>query len=331
MLSLFARRLLGAIPVLLALVLVVFLLQKIAPLDPVTALVGRNAPPDVYEAARHTLGLDQPIYQQFWNYVTQAVQGNLGESTVTRTQVSDDIAKFLPVTLELIVMATLMMIVLGFFLGLATAQRWPGSGILRFVMIAGSSVPVFLTGLFGILLFYRWLHILPVSGQTSYQDAPTGPTGFLAIDSLVAGRPDVFFDDLKHLVLPALCVAITPSVQLGRVLRSSLEQALRADSTRTARAKGLGEKRILFKHVLRNSLGPSLALMGLNIAGMAAAAIIVEVIFSRPGIGLFVSQAITAGDFNAIAGVTLVIGVLYVVVNLIADLLQAVADPRVAA
>jgi peptide/nickel transport system permease protein len=330
MLTVLSRRLLGAIPVLAVLVIVVFTLQKVAPVDPVTALVGAKASPAVYAAARHKLGLDQPLPVQFWRYLIHAVRGDLGQSTVTRTPVASDIVNFLPVTLELVFAALIFATIIGFFLGLATAQGWRGSGVLRLVMVSGASVPVFLACLLAMLIFYRWLHLLPITGQTSYYDAPTGPTRFLLIDSLLAGRPDVFLDDLDHLVLPALCLALTPAVAVGRVLRSSLEATLRADHTRTARAKGLGEKRILIMHALRNSLGPVLALLGLQIAVLVGNCILVEFIFARPGIGLFLSQAIDEGDFNSIAGVTLVVGLLYVVTNIVVDALQSVADPRIA-
>jgi ABC-type dipeptide/oligopeptide/nickel transport system permease component len=330
MLSVLGRRFLGAVPVLLVLVLVVFVLQKIAPVDPVAALVGAKAPPDVYAAARHQLGLDQPLPLQFWHYLERAVRGDLGQSTVTRTSIMGDIGKFLPVTLELVFAAMVLIVIIGFFLGLATAQGWRGSGVLRIVMISGASVPVFLASLLGMLIFYRWLNVLPVTGQTSYYDAPTGPTHFLLVDSLLAGRPKVFWDDINHLLLPAFCLAIMPAVSVGRVLRSSLEGTLRADYTRTARAKGLGEKRVLIKHALRNSLGPVLALCGLQLAAMVGSSIVLELIFARPGIGLYVSQAIDKGDFNTIAGTTLVIGLLYVAANILVDVAQAAADPRVA-
>lgn len=330
MLVTLGRRFLGAIPVLLALVAVVFTLQKIAPVDPVAALVGEKAPPEVYEAAREKLGLNDPVPIQFLNYIGKAVQGDLGMSSVTRTPVVDNIVEFLPVTLELVFVATILIALIGFFLGLATAQGWRGSGVLRVVMISGASVPVFLACLLAMLIFYRWLGILPITGQTSAYDAPTGPTHFLLIDSLLAGWPALFFDALKHLILPALCIAITPAVAVGRVLRSSLEGTLRADYTRTARAKGLGEKQILIKHALRNSVGPVFALLGLQLAAMIGNSIVVEMIFARPGVGLFIAQAISKGDFNAIAGVTLVIGALYVMANIIVDAMQAAADPRVA-
>lgn len=330
MLAVLPLRLLGAVPVLLVLILAVFTLQQVAPVDPVAALVGAKASPEVYEAARQQLGLDQPLPVQFWHYLTNAVQGDLGQSTVTRTPVVTDLATFLPVTLELLLLALIFTVIIGFFFGLATAQGWRGSGVLRLVMVSGASVPVFLACLLGMLVFYRFLNILPITGQTSYVDAPTGPTHSLLIDSVLAGRPEIFFDDLYHLVLPAFCLALTPAAAVGRVLRSSLEATLRADHTRTARAKGLGEKRILIMHALRNSLGPVFALMGLQLAVMVGNCILVELIFARPGIGLYISRAIDKADFNAIAGVTLVVGVLYVVTNIVVDVLQSVADPRVA-
>lgn len=330
MLTVLPRRLLGAIPVLLVLVVAVFTLQQVAPVDPVAALVGAKASPEVYAAARHQLGYDQPLPMQFLHYLTNAVQGDLGQSSLTRTPVISDIANFLPVTLELLFVAMILTVLIGFFLGLATAQGWRGSGVLRVVMISGASVPVFLACLLGMMVFYRYLNILPVTGTTAYYDAPTGPTHFLLIDSILAGRPEIFFDDLYHLILPAFCLAVTPAVAVGRVLRSSLETTMHGDHIRTVRAKGLGEKRILFMHTARNSLGPVLALMGLQIAVMIGNCILVELIFARPGIGLYIARAIDKADFNAIAGVTLVVGVLYVVTNIVVDALQSVADPRVA-
>jgi ABC-type dipeptide/oligopeptide/nickel transport system permease component len=330
MLTVLPRRLLGAIPVLLVLVIAVFTLQQVAPVDPVAALVGAKASPEVYAAARQQLGYDKPLPMQFVHYLVNALQGDLGQSSLTRTPVVSDIATFLPVTLELLFVAMVFAVLIGFLLGLATAQGWRGSGVLRVVMISGASVPVFLACLLGMLVFYRYLDVLPVTGTTTYYDAPTGPTHFLLIDSLLAGRPEVFFDDLYHLILPAFCLALTPAVAVGRVLRSSLETTMHSDHIRTVRAKGMGEKRILFMHTARNSLGPVLALMGLQIAVMIGNCILVELIFARPGIGLYIARAIEKADFNAIAGVTLVAGVLYVVTNIVVDALQSVADPRVA-
>ena len=212
---------------------------------------------------------------------------------------------------------------------MATAQGWRGAGVLRLVMICGASVPVFLAGLVGLMLLYRRLGWLPATGRTGVADAPTGPTGLLTLDGLLHGRLDVTIDALQHLAMPAFCLAIRPAVSVGRVLRSSLQHTLRSDFVRTARAKGLGEKRILVTHALRNSSGPVMALWGLEFASLFGATIVVETIFAFPGVGLYISQAIAKGDFNTIAAITIVLGLLYVLANTVVDLVQALLDPRI--
>jgi peptide/nickel transport system permease protein len=329
MLKVLGLRLLGAIPVLLALALAVFILQQVAPVDPAVALVGEKAPREVLERAREELGLNDPIPVQYVNYVGDLVQGDLGESSVTRRPVRTDLTTFLPATMELVLVTFAMIIVFGTFLGVATAQGWRGSGILRLVMVGGSSVPVFLAALLGMILFYRQLGWLPATGRTSIIDAPEGPTNLMMVDGLLRGRLDVVWDTWRHLVLPAGCMALGPAVTVGRVLRSSLTHTLRSDYVRTARAKGLRERRVLAKHALRNSVGPALALGGVTLASLFGTTILVEVIFAYPGVGLYISQAIGKGDFNTIAGVTVVLGVLYVFLNTVVDLLQAAADPRI--
>jgi len=331
MLKVFSRRLLGAFPVLLVLALVVFILQQVAPIDPAVALVGEKAPPEVLERAREELGLNDPVPTQYARYVGNLATGDLGDSTVTRRPVTTDLGEFLPATLELVVFTFTLILAFGIFLGMATAQGWRGSGVLRVVMVCGSSVPVFLLALLGMLLFYRHLGWLPATGRTSIRDAPDGPTHLITVDGLLAGRLDVVVDGIKHLILPGACMAIGPAVSIGRVLRSSLTQTLRSDFVRTARAKGLGEKRILLKHAMRNSAGPVLALGGLQLAWLFGATIVIESIFAFPGLGLYTSQAIEKGDFNTIAGITMVLGLLYVVANILVDLAQSATDPRIRA
>ncbi len=197
-------------------------------------------------------------------------------------------------------------------------------------MVAGASAPPFLLALVGILLFYRRLGWLPATGRSGFRDAPDGPTGLLMIDSLVNGRFDVFTDALKHLVLPGLSIAILPAVSIGRVLRSSLVTTLRTDHVRTARAKGLKERTVLLRHALRNSAGPALSMGGLQVGLMFAGVVVIEQIFAWPGIGLYTVQSIPRSDFPAIAGVTLVLGAAYVIVNALVDVFQAAADPRMA-
>lgn len=322
-------RLLGAIPVLLGLALVVFVLQQVAPVDPAVAVVGEKAPAEVLERAREEMGLNDPLPVQYIRYVGNIATGDFGESSVTRRPVRTDLSTFLPATMELVLATFVMTLVLGLFLGMATAQGWRGSNVVRWLMVCGSSIPVFLTALIGILFFYRRLGWLPATGRTSIRDAPDGPTHFLVIDGVLAGRFDVVVDTVKHLILPAACMAISPAVAIGRVLRSSLQQTLRSDYIRTARAKALGEKQILFKHAMRNSVGPVLALAGLQLASLFGASIVVELIFAYPGIGLYTSQAIGKGDFTTVAGITMVLGLVYVLANTMVDLLQAAADPRI--
>lgn len=184
--------------------------------------------------------------------------------------------------------------------------------------------------LLGILLFFNKLHWLPATGDTSYSNAPTGPTGILVIDTLVHGQLTMFADALRHLILPGLCVALGPAVSIGRVLRTSLVTNLRSDFVRTARAKGLSERVVLFRHSVRNSLNAALSMTGLQAGLMFAGVVVIETVFAWPGIGLYTDQSIPAADFPAIGGVTLVLGVGYVLINTTVDILQAIADPRVA-
>jgi peptide/nickel transport system permease protein len=201
--------------------------------------------------------------------------------------------------------------------------------LFRLLTLVGASAPPFLLALLGLIFLYHRLHWLPSTGRTRFQDAPSGPTGLLTFDSLVHGRFNVFLDAIDHLILPGLCVAILPAVSIGRVLRSSLVNTLRADYVRTARSKGLSEPVVLWRHALRNSLGPALSMTGLQVGLMFAGVVVIEQIFAWPGIGLYTVQSIPRTDFPAIAGVTLVLGAAYVVVNTVVDLLQAVADPRI--
>ena len=196
-------------------------------------------------------------------------------------------------------------------------------------MILGASIPPFLLAFAGILIFSRRLGWLPGTGRTSYRDFDVGPTGLLTVDSLLAGRLDVFVDAIRHLVLPALTIAILSAVAIGRVLRSSLRTSLRSSYARTARAKGLREGVVIVRHGLRNAAGPAITMAGLQLGLMFAGVVIVETIFAWPGIGWYMAQSIPTNDFAAIGAVTIVLGAVYVVVNALVDILQMVADPRI--
>lgn len=329
MVALLGKRLAAMVVIIFALAAVIFYLQHISPLDPVHAMLGGQASAGAVAQERHVLGLDRPITSQFFHYLGGLLHGDLGTSYRTRRPVSTDLGKFLPATGELALAGLVIALVLGSIFAFATTLRWKGSGAFRFILLVGASTPAFLLGIGGILIFYRNLGWLPAAGRTSIENAPTGPTGFLTIDGLVHGRLNVTWDAIQHLILPATAIALGPAVAIGRVLRSSLVADQRSDYARTARAKGLGETRILYKHVLRNCVGAALSMTGLQVGLMFAGVLVIEQVFSWPGIGQYVAQSIPVADFPAIAGVTLLLGVGYVVINTIVDLLQAWADPRI--
>jgi peptide/nickel transport system permease protein len=323
------NRVAAAVIIVLALTAGMFVLQKVSPVDPVHAMLGAQASAGQILAERHRLGLDRPLLSQYVSYLAGLPRGDLGTSFRTRRPVSTDLASFVPATAELTLYALAFALILAALLAIGSTLRWPGARLLRLFLMAGASVPAFLLAIAGILIFYQRLGWLPATGRTSYADAPTGPTGLLTIDSLVAGRPAVTLDALRHLLMPALAVAAVPAVSIGRVLRSSLIGGMRSDYVRTARAKGLTERHIVIGHVLRNCLGAALSMTGLQVGLMFSGVLVVEQVFAWPGIGQYMAQSIPAADFPAIAGVTLLLGVVYVAVNAVVDILQAVADPRI--
>jgi peptide/nickel transport system permease protein len=329
MLSFTLRRLASMIVVLLVLTASLFILQQVSPIDPVRALVGQQADKAVVDAARKRLGYDDPLPVQYFHYVENALRGNLGVSLRTGQPVTSDLASLLPASFELVLFALILAVPLGLTLGIVSAARWRGSGIFRFGLLSFAAIPQFLLGILLILLFFSHLNWLPATGRTSYVNPPTGPTGLLTIDGLLHGEPAVSLDALLHLIMPGLTLALLPAVAVGRVLRGSIIANLRADHVRVARSKGLSEWRVLVRHCLRNSAGPSLAMGGLMLGVVFQALIVVETIFAWPGIGSYVGQSIPKDDFPAIAGVTLLLGAAYVVTNTVVDLLQAAADPRI--
>jgi peptide/nickel transport system permease protein len=323
-------RLVSLVGILLGLSVVVFLLQAVVPADPVRAMVGASATPEIVEAKRHELGLDQPLPAQYTQFLSRAVRGDLQMSLHTRRPVRTDIAAFLPATLELAAAALALAVVLGGALGLLTAHG--GGASLRVGLVASASVPAFLLALLLLVVFYAQLRWVPGSGRISAElNAPTGPTGLLTIDGLLAGRLDVVRDALAHLALPAFCLAVGPAVALGRTLRSSLHTVLGSDHIRTARAKGLTERGVLVRHGVRPALNAPLTMTGLQVGMLLAGVVVIESIFAWPGLGLYTARAITAVDFPAIVGVTLVMGAVYVIVNALVDLAQIAADPRLRA
>jgi peptide/nickel transport system permease protein len=330
MASLVARRLVALVAVLFGLAVIVFVLQAVVPADPVRAMVGASAPPQIVAAKRHELGYDKPLPVRFLDYMERLASGDLQTSLRTRNPVAQDLGTFAPATLELALAAAVIAAVLGVGLGLALAAGGRLARLLRLGLIGGASVPTFLLGLLLIIVFYSNLHLLPASGRVGDTLAiPNGPTKLLLVDSLLHGDLNVFWSAFTHILMPAFTLALLPALAIARTLATSCEQVLREDYVRTARAKGLRERRVLLRHTLRNASGPALTMSGLQFGLLLGGIVVVEQIFAWPGLGRYLDQSIAYSDFPAITGTTLLLGAAYVIVNFLVDLAQAWADPRI--
>jgi peptide/nickel transport system permease protein len=328
---LIGKRLASMVGIILLLTGIVFLLQKLSKTNPVHAYLGANASSAAIARESHILGYDKPLFSQYIHYLSGLLQGSLAQSLRTRRPVATDIGAYLPATVELTLAGLVMALILATLFGMALAGRWRGRSVFRVVMLSGASAPSFLLALLGILLLSGHWHLLPATGDTGLANAPSGPTGMIVVDGLLHGQLNVFWDGILHLIIPAFCIALGPAVSIGRVLQGSLTSAMRSDFVRTARAKGLSERQVLLRHALRNSLTAALSMTGLQLGLMLAGVVVIETVFAWPGIGLYIDQSIPAADFPAIAGVTLVLGIGYVAINTVVDILQATADPRMKA
>ena len=328
MTRLIAGRTAGLVGVLLALTLAVFVIKAVLPADPVRASLGARATEAQVQAKKHALGYDKPIVAQYVAFVGDVVHADLGDSLRTRRPVTTDIGKFLPATAELALSAAFVAGVLGLALGITSARGGRVASVVRTLMLGLASAPTFCLALLAILLFYRQLGWLPSAGRITRRLAPPERTRFLLVDTLLNRDPRAFWDAVEHLVMPALCLAIGPAVAIGRVLRGSLLDVLRQDHTRTARSKGLSRRAVLVRHALRNALGPTLSMTGLQVGLLLSGVVVVELVFAWPGLGLYTTQAIQNADFPAVIGITLVLGTAYVLINAVVDILQVVADPR---
>jgi peptide/nickel transport system permease protein len=327
MVSFIAKRLLSSVGVILALIAVVFLLQKVSHTNPVHAYLGPGASQAAIRAETIKLGLNKPLIYQFFNYLNGLVHGNLGISYRTRRPVATDLAQYLPATLELASAALILALGLGFLFGLGAAKQGKIGRIFQGIMVLAASMPGYLVAYGGLVIFYSHLHLIPATGEAS----PTSSyqTGFVVFDDAFNGDWSGMLSGLDHLILPAIAVALVPAISIGRVFKSALEHTLRADYVRTARSKGLSERRIFLFHALRNSIGPALTMAGLQTGLMFAGVAVIEDIFAWPGIGYYTAQAIPVSDFPAISGVTLVLGIGYIVINTLVDIFQSLADPRI--
>ena len=302
------------------------------PIDPVIAIVGDHAPPDVIEKVRNDLGLDRPLLVQFAIYLLNLLHGDLGRSVMTSNTVVDDIGHFFPATIELATVAIVVATAIGVPLGVwaAVRQGTRTDHAVRIFCLTGQSVPIFLLGLLSLLIFYATLGWAPGTGRQDVifeGDVPV-VTGLLTIDAMLAGNWDALHDALAHLVQPAGVLAFFSMAYITRMTRAFMLDALQGEYVITARAKGLSAMRVIWRHAFGNIAVRLVTVLALTYAGLLEGAVVTETVFSWPGLGQYLTVSLLSADMNAVLGATLVIGLSYLLINLFADLLYRLLDPR---
>ncbi|CDZ70729.1 ABC-type dipeptide/oligopeptide/nickel transport system, permease component [Neorhizobium galegae bv. orientalis] len=318
---------------LFGLTVLTFLIGRVMPVDPVIAAVGDNAPEDVILRVRTEMGLDQPIPVQFLHYLYQLAHGDFGMSVLTKNPVAQDIVRFFPATFELATAALLLAALIGIPLGVWAAVR-QGSftdQAIRVVCLAGHSVPVFMLSLISLLVFYSALDIAPGPGRQDiiYDGMIDTVTGILTIDTLIAGDFGAFWDALAHMAQPVIILAYFSMAYIARMTRAFMIDALKGEFVITARAKGLTLTKVIWGHAFPTVAVQLVTVIALTYAGLLEGAVVTETVFSWPGIGQYLTVSLMNADMNPVIGTTLLIGLIYVGLNLIADILYRVLDPRV--
>jgi peptide/nickel transport system permease protein len=318
--------------VLIGVSIATFLMSHVIPGDPAQMMAGPHASEETLLAIRHQLGLDQPLFIQYLDYMRGLLHGNLGTSIRTQQSVTKDLLAFFPATLELVIYAFLIAIVLGIPLGIVAAVKrnsvW--DYVARVLSIGGVSIPVFWSGIIVILLFYARLGWLPASGRLDLAlPPPPTITGLYTLDSVLTGYWADFFNSLWHLVLPATVLAYVQLSLIMRQVRSSMLEVLSQEFMLTGRANGLGRMFLIIRYGLRNAMIPTITVIGLTFGSLLGGAVVTETIFDWPGMGKYVVESIGSLDFPAIMGFTVVIAVAYVLINLVVDLLYYALDPQI--
>jgi len=329
-----ARRLLLGVLVLFGVITITFFLVRVVPSDPAASWVGPRATAQQIEEARKELGLDKPLYVQYWRYISGLVEGDWGYSIRTKQPVIEDLKAYIPATLELVLLSMVLALIFGIPLGVIAAVKqngWPDH-FCRLFSVASVSLPTFWLGMTLQLLFFRTLRILPIGGRISEMGRMMYPvqkvTGLMLLDSLITGNTLAFFDAARHIVLPCVTLAAYPIGLVARMTRSSLLEVVNEDYIRAARAYGLPERTVVLSYALKNALGPTITVLALSAGYSLVNTFLIEAIFNWPGLGSYASLAVVTSDYTAVMGVTIFTACSYVLLNLLADLLLAI-DPRV--
>jgi ABC-type dipeptide/oligopeptide/nickel transport system permease component len=325
------RRILGAIPVLLGISFLIFMLMHIAPGDPVSLLLGDDVTPEDIAQMRRELGLDQPLIVQYWNFLTAAVTGDFGRSLKFNEPVIKLVMERLPATIELGIASMLVAILIAIPLGVYSAIKHnslldhAGMG----VALIGISLPNFWLGIMLIYFLGGQLNLLPVAGRIEYGVEVQPITRLYLLDSLLTANIAAFWSAFQHLLMPAFTLGTSLAAIVTRIARSSVLEVMRQDYITTARAKGLGEKTVIWRHILRNSMITIVTILGLQLGALLSGSVITETVFSFPGIGELLIQSISARDYKLTQVLILFFAVMYFVVNLLVDLLYSWIDPRI--
>jgi peptide/nickel transport system permease protein len=325
------RRILGAVPVLFGLSIILFAFVHLLPGDPTRALLGQHATPELVARIRENLGLDKPLYIQYVIYLGQLLRGDLGESITTGAPVAREFAARFPGTIELTVAALIFAVGFGIPLGRLAArhpQGWTDASV-TVLSLLGISIPIFVLGLTLQFIFGAQLHWLPTSGRVDPRLGLDIQTNFMVVDAIRSGRLDLMVDVLKHLVLPAVALGSIPLAIITRITRASILDVANEDYVRTARAKGLTERRVNDRHIMRNAWLPVVTVIGLQVGGLLAGAVITETIFAWNGVGRWVVDAITDRDYFVIQSSILIFALIFLVVNLLVDIAYAFLNPRI--
>ncbi|MFC4076118.1 ABC transporter permease [Salinithrix halophila] len=325
------RRLLMLVPVLIGMSIITFSIVHAIPGDPAKAILGEKATPEAVAQLQESLGLNKPLYIQYFSYIKGLLTGDLGTSFITKSSVAEEIGPYLAATMELAFAAMLIAVFFGINLGILAAWKHNTrfDYLAMVIALVGVSIPVFWLGLMEQWLFAQELDWFPSQGRIDPRMGFESITHFYLLDSLLQGDMTAFEDSVSRIVLPAVALGTIPMAYIARMTRSSMLEVMRSDYIRTARAKGVGEFFIIYKHTLRNAFIPILTVFGLQMGLLLGGAILTETIFSWPGIGRYVYDAINSRDYPVVQSGILVIAFIFVMINLIVDLLYAFVDPRI--
>ncbi|WP_119299881.1 ABC transporter permease [Dongia deserti] len=328
----FARVVLSVATTLFGLLLVTFVISRLLPADPVLAIVGDHASESTIEQARIQLGLDKPLLVQFGIYLGNVLQGDLGNSIRTGQPIAEELLRVFPATLELATCGVIIGVVFGIPLGVWAAVRKDThiDHLVRFFGLIGYSVPIFWLGLMGLLVFYAKLDWLPGPGRLDfgYEELVTPVTGLMTVDTLIAGDIDLFKNALGHLILPASLLGYFSLAYISRMTRSLMLGQLRQEYILTARVKGVPERRIIWKHAMGNILVPLLTVIALSYGNLLEGSVLTETVFAWRGLGLYITDSIFGQDMPAVLGGTIVVGMIFIIINMLTDVAYRVLDPR---